>query len=165
MGTSINTPIELFFRRIEKDSEFFNYFNLSDCESMQIAKERAFVYLEEAIGIVCLNCNPEVDFTERDKNGDFTFEWTQAEKLLIPSLMYEMYLDRDIAYLKNLNVNYTSSELKVFDPSNARSTFLALYQTVKAQNEYLLDRYKNTYRDTGEYKTLDFAVYDFSNEV
>ena len=161
MGTSINTPIELFLRRIEKDRDFFNYYNLLDFEALKLAKQRASYFLEEAIFRLILECEPSVDFTERDENGNFTFEWSAQEKLLIPSLMYEVYLSRDFAYLKTLDVNYTSSELKVFDPSNARATFLNIYEKVQKENEHLIDKYKNTNRDEGGYKTVDFSLYDF----
>lgn len=162
MGTSIDTPIELFLRRIEKDRKFLNYFNLLDYQALNLAKQRAENFLEEAIYRLVLECEPSVDFTARDETGNFTFEWNAQEKILIPSLMYEIYLDRDFAYLKSAEVNYTSTELRVFDPSNARSTFLDIYDKVQKQNEHLLEKYKNTNRDEGGYKTVDFAKYDFS---
>lgn len=161
MGTSIETPIELFLRRIEKDRDFFNYYNLMDYEAMELAKKRANFFLEEAIGRLIIECQPEVDFTERDENGNFAFEWTVQEKLLIPSLMYEVYLSRDFAYLKTLRVDYTTSELRVLDPSNARTSFLLLYKNVQEQNEHLIARYKDTQRNNGAYKTIDFSSFDF----
>lgn len=161
MGTSIETPIELFLRKIEKDKSFFDYYNLADFKSLELAKQRAEFFLKEAIGRLLLECQPDVDFTQRDEDGNFVFEWTAQEKILIPSLMYEIYLSRDFAYLKTLNVDYTSSALKVFDPSNARTTFLAMYDKVKKENEHLLARYKDTQRNNGSYKTIDFSSFDF----
>ena len=70
-------------------------------------------------------------------------------------------MERDIATLKTLNVNFTGTELRVFDPSNARKTFLAMYEDVKARNAYLLDVYKNTDRLTGFYTSIDFTSLDF----
>ena len=162
MGTSIETPIELFLRRIEEDKKFFNYYNLMPFEAMELAKKRAKHFLEEAIGRISIECQPEVDFTERDEDGNFTFEWTAQEKFLIPAIMYEIYLNRDFAYLKSLNVNFTSSELKTFDPSNARKSFLELYNKVKEENKHLIARYRDTERSNGSYKTVNFASYDFS---
>lgn len=161
MGTSIETPIELFLCKIEKDKSFFDYYNLTDFKSLELAKQRAGFFLEEAIGRLLLECQPDVDFTQRDEDGNFVFEWTAQEKILIPSLMYEIYLSRDFAYLKTLNVDYTPSELKVFDPSNARTTFLAMYDKVKKENERLLARYKDTQRSNGAYKAIDFSSFDF----
>lgn len=162
MGTSIETPIKLFLRRVEEDKKFFNYYNLMPFEAMDLAKQRAEHFLEEAIYRITIECQLEVDFTKRDAEGNFTFEWTAQEKCLIPSLMYEVYLSRTFAYLKDLNVNFTSSELKVFDPSNARKSFLELYNKVKEENEHLIARYRDTERSDGSYKTVNFATYDFS---
>lgn len=161
MGTSIDTPIELFLRRIEKDRDFFNYYNLIDDEAMKLAKERAGYFLDEAIGRLVIECEPDVDFTDRDENGNFTFEWNAQEKLLIPSLMYEVYLSRDFAYLKTLSNDYTSTELRVFDKSNARTSFLAMYEKIQEDNKHLLARYKDTQRTNGSYKTVNFSLYDF----
>ena len=161
MGTPTETIIELFLRRIEKDSEFFEYFNVPDDEALELVHQRANNFLEESIYKLISRCNPKVDFLSRDDNGNFTFELNAQEKELLPSLMYESYLDRDFAYLKTLSSDYTTTELRVFDPSNARSTFLKIYNTVHDYNEKLLQDYKDTERETGEYKIVDFSKYDF----
>ena len=59
-----------------------------------------------------------------------------------------------------LNVNYTPTEMRVFDPSNARATFLNIYNTVCATNEKYIDIYKNSDRRTGALKSINFANYD-----
>lgn len=161
MATPYTIPIEKFYRRIEKDRDFFNYFELSDLEALSLAKTRALGYLDEAVALIIMECVPQVDFSDRDSDAEqFNFDLNESEKHLISSLMYQYYLDRDIAYLKVLNVNYTSTEIRVFDPSNARSTFLEMYKFVCEQNEALMDKYKNTDRSTGMLKVLDFSSYD-----
>ena len=80
---------------------------------------------------------------------------TRNEVFLLSSLMYEYYLDKDISRIKTLNVNYTGTELRVFDPSNARSSFLQLYENVQRQNEKLLDTYRNVNRETGEFISIN----------
>lgn len=159
MNTTYEQIFDLFFRRIEKDEDFFRYYELSAEEALALAKERASAYLEEAIGIVMSKTLPQIDFNNRD-DTKFNFEFNSMERLLIPSLMYEMYLDRDIAYLKLYEVNFTSSDLKVFSPSDARTSFMTMYNSVKAYNEQLLDDYKNIDRETGKYKRLDYAKYN-----
>lgn len=163
MATSYYDLIEMFFHRIEKDRDFFNYFSLSDEEAMEIAETRAQAYLEEAVARIQIECHPTVDFSDR---GDDEFNWdlNDREKLLVTSLMYEYYLGRDISYLKLQNVNYTSTDLRVFDPSNWRLSFMEMYESVRAQNAELLDIYKNTSRETGEYLALDFSRYDTGGE-
>lgn len=163
MGTPIETLVELFLNRIEKDRDFFQYFNLSESEAIMIARKRSDAYLNEALQRMITEGKPSVDFTsiEGDCCDDryFTFDLTPSELYLIPSLMYESYLSRDVAYLKTLSVNYTATDLRVFDPSNARSTFMSMYQFVHDQNSALLDRYRNTDRNTNEYIGIDYAQY------
>lgn len=161
--TTYSQVFELFFKRIEKDEDFFKYYELTVEEALALAQERAAAYLEEAVGILELKCLPQIDFNNRTADG-FAFEFNAAEKLLIPSLMYEMYLDRDVAYLKLYEVNFTASELKVFSPSDARNSFMNMYNSVKAYNEQLIDDYKNSDRKTGGYRKLDYTKYDISEE-
>lgn len=161
MATPYIVPIEAFYRRVEKDYEFFNYFDLTPEEAMELARERANGYLMEATGMLMLKCVPDVDFNDRDDVAqEFNFDWTNSEVFLIGSLMYEMYLDRDIARLKCLMVNYTPTDLRVFDPSNARSTFLAMYESVCNKNALLIDDYASRDRLTGKLKGIDYASYD-----
>lgn len=161
MATPYQVPIEAFYRRIEKDKEYFNYFGLTSEEAMELARERAAGYLNEATGMLVLKCVPDVDFNDRDDLvQEFNFDWTNAEVFLISSLMYEMYLDRDIAKLKCLMVNYTPTDLRVFDPSNARNSFLEMYDKVCNKNIQLIDDYASRDRLTGKLKGIDYASYD-----
>lgn len=160
MATSFELPINRFFYRIEEDREFFQYFNLSETAAMQLARQRAMHYLRDAIDKMMLDGMPAVDFTDYDEAAaEFNIDLTSREIFLLASLMYEFYLRKDIAKLKTYNVNYTSTDLRVFDPSNARSTFKALYDSVAQENERLLDQYRSTDRLTGGFKTIDFAAY------
>lgn len=165
MGTPYSTLINSFLRRIEKDGDFFDYVNLSGAESLVLATTRAQGYLEEALGKIAIECQPSVDFSDIDEDEatgaiSFNFDLTIHEKFLIPSLMYEVYLNREFAYLKNLSVNYTPVELRVFDPSNARSTFLDIYKLVQEENIHLMDLYKSTDRATGTFVGIDYSFYN-----
>jgi len=161
MSTSYSVPIEAFYHRIEKDREFFNYFNLSETEAMALAKERSLAYMDESLARISLDCHPSVDFANRDDTSEvFNFDLSKNEIILISSLMYQSYLERDIPYLKSLSVNYTPTELKVFDPSNARSSYLDMCKFVSEQNDSLMDAYRSTDRDTGAYKMINFNSYD-----
>ena len=161
MGTSFNVPIEAFFKRVEADRSFFNYLQLTDEEALQIAQARAKQYLDEACSIISMELRPEVDFTDVDETtGTFNFDLMGKEVFLLSSLMYEMYLDRDIAKLKTLSANYTSTDLRIFDPSNARKTFLTLYDYVCRKNEQLKNTYSETDRESGAFLTIDFSAFD-----
>lgn len=161
MATSFELPINRFLYRIEEDREFFQYFNLSEMEAMQLARHRAENYLRDAIDRMMIDGMPDIDFTDVDDiTEEFNADLTSREVFILASLMYEFYLRKDIAKLKTYSVNYTSSDLRVFDPSNARSTFKALYDGVVQENEKLLDQYRCTDRLTGAFKGINFASYD-----
>lgn len=161
MGTKYSVLIDLFFKRIEKDKSFFRYFELDDISAMELAENRANTYLQEAVGRLMLQGKPTVDFSDRnDTDGYFNFDLTDTEKLILPSLMYESYLDRDVPLLKLMNVNYTPTEMRVFDPTGARNSFMNMYKQVQEANAVLIDNYKNTDRLTGEYRSFEFSKYD-----
>ncbi len=163
--TSFETIIDMFMHRVEEDKRFFNYYGLNDRESLALAYERAAVYFDEARAILMFKGRPQVNFDDVDPVlKQFNFDLTPREKYLLSSLMYLQHLDRSIAYLKTLSVNYTSTDLRVFDPSNARKTFMTMYQSVKNECDELLDWYKNTDRNDGDYLGIDFAKYDSASE-
>ena len=97
MGTPFLEPINRFLRRIEEDRDFFQYFQLSDDEALDLARRRARNYLEDAIDRMMMDGRPSVDLTDIDE-GSFSFniELTRNEVFLLSSLMYEYYLDKDI---------------------------------------------------------------------
>lgn len=164
MGTPFSVLVNLFFKRIEKDKGFFHYFELDDNSAMQLAEERAETYLHEAIGRLMLQGSPTVDFSDRDEeNKSFNFELTDIEKLILPSLMYEYYLDRDVSLLKLKSVDYTPTEMRVFDPTGARNSFLNMYEQLKRTNEQLLSNYRDTDRLTQAYRSFDFSKYDITS--
>lgn len=161
MATSMQKPIDLFLLRVESDRSFWQYFNLSATEAMALAQQRAKNYLHEAIALFQMNGFPEQGLFEMDAElGEFVNDLTQIEVYILGSLMFECYLNRDIAKLKTMNVNFTATDLRVFDPSNARSTFMDMYRAVQAENRMMLDTYRNTDRTTGMFKSIDFSSYN-----
>lgn len=161
MATSFMVPINRFFRRIEEDREFFDYYQLSGDEAMNLATTRARNYLRDAIDRVMLDGKPDIDFTDVDDAAyEFHEDLTSKEIYLLASLMYEYYMGKDIARIKTFSTNYTAKELNVFSPSEARTSFNSLYRDVCAKNEVLLDTYRNTDRLTGAYKGISYADYD-----
>lgn len=175
MATSSSDVIDAFLLRVELDRKFFHYRCIDEDEGLEVARFRAKNFLIEACGRMMLEAMPTVNLTPKtivvtsNSNGyeteteDFgwDFDLTPGEIFLLASLMCEQYMARDFAHLKTLNVNFTGTELRVFDPSNARKTFLAMYESVKARNEYLIDLYKNSDRLTGRYTQIDFASADW----
>lgn len=165
MATSYSVLINKFFDFIEKDRDFFNYFGVDDVVAMEIAQNRAKNYLDEAVWRMTLECHPSIDLTDRDdETAEFNVDLNGNETLLLSSLMYEYYLLRDISYLKLQNVNYTSTELRVFDPSNARSSFYEMFEGVCNRNKMLIDNYNSTDRNSGSLLGVDYTTYNVDEE-
>lgn len=168
MGTPYKIVIDAFLRLVETDRDFFSYFRLDDYASAMVAQKRAIGFLREACARVQMECLPSVDFSieeigigcDSEVSGEFGFDLNPKEVMLLSNLMYESYMARDISTLKSKDVNFTGTELRVFDPSNARKTFMAMYQAIIDKNNYLIDVYKSTDRETGVYNQIDFDDYD-----
>ena len=163
MATSYSVLVDSFLDKIIKDKRFFNYRGLDEEESLALAKERAQKYLDEAVNRIIFEGFPEVDFTNRSST-EFNFDLTPTEIILIPSLMLEAYMQQDIAYLKLQNVNFTGTEVRIFDPSNARKTFMAMYDDLCVKNAQMLARYADMNRSSGAYKNINFDTYDVNLE-
>lgn len=162
--TTYEQVYDWFYTLVEKDWEFFNYYRVTQEEALKIAQDRASRYLEEAVRTIMMKALPQVDFTQRSEDGTgFAFDFTPQEALLVPRLMHQYYLFREFSYLKTREVNFTSSDLKVFDPSNARYSFNEMYRIVSEETAQLLDDYKNTDRLTGRYRAFDPKKFDVAD--
>ena len=77
MSTLFEPIRNKFFRRIEKDRDFFLYYNISVEEAIQLATKQANGYLIEAVEKLTDNCSPDIDFMDYDEvleqfNSDLT---------------------------------------------------------------------------------------------
>lgn len=165
MATPYSVLINKFFRRIEADRSFFNYLNLSSEEAMALAEERALGYLDEACARILIDAPHKSNFADRDDTAQtFGFDLLGTEQFLIASVMYEYYMSRDISKLKCLSRDFTSTDLRVFDPSAARRSFKELYDGVCNENSRLIDIYDDS-GDDGTMRLIDFAAHDIGEEV
>lgn len=149
-----------FFNRIEKDSTFFSYYNLTENEAMEIAHSRAKNYLLEAITIWQRNCTLDIDINLNDELEEISIDLTHNEINLIADLMYEVYISRDIAKLKSMVNALTSTDLKMlYSPANERKTFMDMYNKLKYNNEVAMSSYNSRDRLTGKRKVIDYSKY------
>src|SRR5574344_198309 len=147
-----------FFNKIEKDSNFFSYYNLTDTQALELAKNRSKNYLLEAVNILKLNCTLDIDIQLDDELEQISVDLTQTEIDLISSLMYEVYISRDIITLKSMVNVLTSSDLKMLhSPANERKTFMDMYNTLKYNNEVNMSKYNSRDRLTGKRKIIDYS--------
>src|SRR5574344_1817406 len=161
--TSFDKVTSRLLRKIEKDKDFFEYYNLSVSEVQSIVMEQAVGYLYDAIDLLTSKCEPDTDFYNYDEEIlQFNFELTQREIGLLASLMYEVYFERDEALLKAFKIRMTPSDLSTFSPANERKTFEDMLQRIKNENTNKIAKYVSTDRNTGKRKIIDHSQYDYS---
>lgn len=163
MTTEFSELIERFLRRVEKDSDFFSYYNVSVQEALKLANEQAKGYLYDAIYLLCSRCEPDVDMFDYDEDmEEFNFELTKFEIGMISSLMYQVYLERQEALLGAFKLRMTPSDLSTFSPANERNSFLSLVEKVRHENDITISQYVSKDRLTGKHKELDFSSFEVS---
>lgn len=160
--TSFNEFYSRFYDKVENDPDFFDYYNHTSDESMEIAQERAKSYLNEAVDIFTLKCTPSVDFFNIDTTNDcFNFEVTSREIEIITRIMYSIYLERDISKLKPLINSLTATDIKsLFSPANDRKTFESLLNWYKNKTDILISNYAARDRLTNKRKTIGYDEYE-----
>ena len=161
--TSFDKITSRLLRKIEKDKDFFEYYNLSVSEVQSLVMEQATGYLYDAIDLLTSKCEPPVDMYNYDEElMQFNFELTQREIGLLASLMYEVYFERDEALLKAFKIRMTPSDLNQFSPANERASFENMLQRIKNENTNKIAKYVSTDRKTCKRKMIDHSQYDYS---
>lgn len=158
--TSFDIIIEKFLHKIEKDRDFFSYYNVSIEKAKALALEQSLNYLLEAVDLLYDNCTPEVDFYDYDAEVHrFNFELTQKEIGLLADLMRQIYFERDLSLLKAFKIAMTPSDLNQFSPASERKTFMNMLKNIENDNMVKISRYASVDRKTGKRKTLDYSSY------
>ena len=161
--TSFDKITSRLLRKIEKDKDFFEYYNLSVSEVQSIVMEQAVGYLYDAIDLLTSKCEPDTDFYDYDEELlQFNFKLTQREIGLLASLMYEVYFERDEALLKAFKIRMTPSDLNQFSPANERKSFEDMLHRIKDENTNKIAKYVSTDRNTGKRKMIDHSQYDYN---
>ena len=161
MSTSFEKVINKFFRKIEKDREFFSYYNVTLEDAMQLAKEQANGYLLEAVEKLTDECVPDVDFFDYDEELQvFNFKLTDKEIGLLTDLMREVYFVRDFVTLKAFKIAMTPSDLNQFSPASERKTFTDMVNGIKSENVGKISQYASVDRITGKKKLINYSQYN-----
>ena len=161
MSTSFEKIINKFFRKIEKDREFFSYYNVSLEDAMQLAKEQANGDLLEAVEKLTDECIPDIDFFDYDEELQvFNFKLTEKEIGLLTDLMREVYFERDFVTLKAFKIAMTPSDLNQFSPASERKTFTDMVNGIKSENVGKISQYASVDRMTGKKKLINYSQYN-----
>lgn len=159
--TSFDTILSKFYDRIEKDEDFFNYYNVDINEAKSIAVQRATNYLIEVLDDLSAVGNLQVDFSDYDQEiRVINFRLVPKEISLIVEMMFLKYMKRDEALLHAMEINFTPSDLTVFSPANERTSYRNFIQALSDKVEIKIDDYKNRDRITNALKqTINYSKY------
>lgn len=153
--TKFEIILNKFYDRIEKDEDFFDYYNVSVTEAIEISTNRAINYLCEALDELSFLSNIDVDFS--DYNEDLqviNFKLYPKEIRLIVELMFLIYMKRDETLLHAMEINFTPSDLTVFSPANERKSYSNFISQLEYNLEIKIDDYKNRDRKTNALKQV-----------
>lgn len=157
MPTPFDEVNNIFYDLVEADPEFFDYYGIDASDSIQLAEMRADSCLMQAATKLALETNSDVNFSAFSaEERMFAADLTQEEKYLLARLQYQQYLYRDFATLRAQATRFTSAEQTVFSPANDRKTFLAMYESLRAENDNLINAYLWKDRATNSRKTLQY---------
>lgn len=160
--TSFDDVFEAFFNKMEEDSDFFDYFDLTEEESMELAKTRALSYLKESIAVILRRCGVtagteliDVDYDLEEFNS--TLDANQID--LLACLMYEQNYKRQYSKVKAFQTQFAPTTLQMFSPANDRKTLQETMNTIHEENMTMLDNYMS--KEPGSYvnRVIDYDAY------
>lgn len=159
--TSFEYICNRFYNRIEKDEKFFDYYNISISEAVEIAHQRAKNYLVESLDELSSIGDLQVNFCDYDEEIEIiNFKLYPKEVKLIVEMMFLIYMKRDETLLHAMEINFTPSDLTVFSPANERTSYRGFIKELTESVDKKIDDYKNRDRKTGKLKqTIDYSKY------
>lgn len=160
--TDFDKILNKFYMRIEKDEDFFNYYNVSKDEAIFIARQRAQNYLMECLDKLSGVGGLQVDFSNYNEELETIFVKLYPKEIdLLVEMMFLTYMKRDEALLHAMEINFSPSDLTVFSPGNERTSYRNFIKDLSDKVEAYIDNYKNRDRLTGELKkTIDYSIYN-----
>ena len=160
--TKFEKILNKFYDRIEKDEDFFSYYNIDVSEAIQIAQTRATNYLCEALDELSCLSNLDVDFSDYDEDvQQIGFKLLPKEIKLVVEIMFLIYMKRDESLLHAMEINFTPSDLSVFSPGNERTSYRNFIAKLEHDVSIKIDDYKNRDRKTNALKQfINYAQYE-----
>ena len=160
--TAFSEIYDKFYELVETDSNFFQYFDLSENEVLDLVHDRAKSYLMESLSVITRNIEPEEDFSFDDYDSEleeFNSDLTFDEIDMLAHLMLEQHFKREFGKLKAFSAQDLPTSLQVFSPANERTSIRALVKDIHEENMTMLDNYMAKDRSTRKRKTIDYDTY------
>lgn len=160
--TTFDTVYNAFFEKMEADSKFFNYFDLSTEEVREVATDRARAYLRESISYILRVCGANDRFSLDNINfelEEFTESLSIDEIDMLACLMYEQNYKREYSKLKAFDLQHVPTSLQIFSPANDRKTLQDTLNRIHEDNLTMLDNYMSRNRESYQSKVIDYDSY------
>lgn len=160
--TAFSDVYEKFYELVETDSNFFQYFDLTEIEVRNLVHDRAKSYLMESLSVISRNIEPEDDFSFEDYDSElemFDYNLTYDEIDMLAHFMYEQHYRREFGKLKAFSAQDLPTSLQVFSPANERTSLRALVKDLHEENMTMLDNYVAKDRTSRKRKTIDYETY------
>ena len=160
--TAFSEIYDKFYELVETDSNFFQYFDLTENEVQDLVHDRAKSYLMESLSVITRNIEPEEDFSFDDYDSEleeFNSDLTFDEIDMLAHLMLEQHFKREFGKLKAFSAQDLPTSLQVFSPANERTSIRALVKDIHEDNMTMLDNYMAKDRSTRKRKTIDYDTY------
>lgn len=162
--TDFNEIFDRALYRIEKDADFFSFYNVSQQEAEEIVRRRLLSYLIDSIDKVYERGCPTIDMYNFDLElQQFNIDLTQREIGLLSSLMFLVHLERSLALLDAFKLRMSTSDLNTITPSTERRTFLELLENIRHECDIALSHYFSTDRLTNQRLTINHDLYDYES--
>ena len=160
--TAFSEIYDKFYELVETDSNFFQYFDLSENEVRNLVHDRSKSYLMESLSVISRNIEPEENFSFDDYDSEleeFNSDLTYDEIDMLAHLMLEQHFKREFGKLKAFSAQDLPTSLQVFSPANERTSIRALVKDIHEENMTMLDNYMAKDRSTRKRKTIDYDTY------
>ena len=160
--TAFSDVYDKFYELVETDSNFFQYFDLTENEVRDLVHDRAKSYLMESLSVITRNIEPEEDFSFDDYDSEleeFNSDLTFDEIDMLAHLMLEQHFKSEFGKLKAFSAQDLPTSLQVFSPANERTSIRALVKDIHEENMTMLDNYMAKDRSTRKRKTIDYDTY------
>lgn len=154
MATPYSDVIDLFLDKIEQDTDFFKYDNLSEIETMDIINTRCKNILNLAIRTLqpMLEEVHNINLLNRDEDmEEFEDDLNDLEIDLVSEAMVLEHYNIKKAKLGKINSYLGSGTMKVFSPAEERKSYLQFISQIRADFYEKLDNYNLRIRGKGDY--------------
>ena len=152
--TACSGIIERFYRYIENDADFFEYFDLDENQCMVVAHQRSSILLIEAASYLSNKIGVGSVFNVDPTLENIAEDLTAIEIDLLVKAMFLCYLKRDLSTLRTFQGVLTSSDLNIYSPANERKTFVEMVSTYENELKISITDYCMVDRITGKYKQI-----------